>query len=147
LIRVGAYFTEDFDALDINNVEHIGNLEELRPFIAPDHSRTGWHGDKLIAAAGVVPMWPGVGLGWVLVDKSAPHKLALARAMRKGVRDIVAEGPFHRVQADVKKSYVQGQKFLKMLGFAPEGPLWAYTSDGEDFVRYSFVNRDLVVRD
>ena len=145
MIRVGAYFQEDFDMLDIANIEHIGNLDDLRPLISPEHSRTGWLEGRLVAAAGVVPLWQGVGQGWVLVDKTNTEKLALCRAMRRGMRDIVANGPFHRVQADVKTSYKQGQKFLKMLGFVYEGPLWAFTSDGEDYERYSFISRNLVM--
>ena len=64
--------------------------------------------------------------------------------MRRGIRDIAREGPFHRIQADVRKEFDKGQKLMRVLGFIEEGPLNAYSIEGEDFLRFAFVNRDLV---
>ena len=144
MIRVGAYFEEDFDVISIANIEHIGDLTDLRPLIVPEHARTAFYEDKPIAAAGVIPIWGGVGQGWVIVDEHAPEKFSLVRAMRRGMRDIVANAPFHRVQADVRKAFPQGQKFLRMLGFTYEGPLDAYSVDGKDYERFAFVSRELI---
>ena len=130
--------------IDIANVEHIGDLNVLRPAIVPEHSRTGFHEGRPVAAAGVIPMWAGVAMGWVIVDKDLPEPLGVVRAMRRGMRDIALNGPFHRIQADVRKAYPKGQKLLKVLGFTHEGPLAAYTSTGEDYERWTFIDRNLV---
>ena len=130
--------------IDIANVEQVGNLEVLRAMIVPEHSRTAFFGEKIVAAAGVVPLWNGVGQGWAVVDTSVPQKFAVARAMRRGMRDIVRNGPFHRVHADVLADYSKGQKFLKMLGFTHEGPLEAFGPTGADYQRFAFVSRELI---
>ena len=144
MIRVAAYFREDFDEIEASHGEMIGDLTALKDVIMPEHSRTAFHGSRPIAAAGVVPIWPGMGQGWVIVDNGAPEKFSLVRAMRRGMRDIAKNGPFHRIQADVRRDFDKGQKFLRMLGFTYEGPLDAYSEDGKDYERFAFVSRELI---
>ena len=100
--------------------------------------------ERPVAAAGVVPLWSGVGQGWLMVDEVLPDRMGLLLAMRRGLREIVESGPFHRVQADVRKDFLLGQRLLRVLGFTEEGPLWAYSSDGVDHVRFSLVSRELI---
>lgn len=144
MIRVGAFFPEDFDEISPANREQIGDLDALEAVIVPEFSRTAFHVERPIAVAGVVPVLNGVGVGWVLVDESAPRTVSLLRAMRRGLCEVAQQGPFHRIQADVRRSFLQGQKFLRVLGFAHEGPLEAYTSDGTDYERFAFVDRSLI---
>ena len=75
MIRVGAYFQEDFDALEIANAEMIGDLTALKNLILPENARTGFDGSEAVCSAGVVQLWPGVGQGWVIVDKDIKDKL------------------------------------------------------------------------
>ena len=145
MIRIGAYFDEDFDAIDIANAEMIGDMSRLREMIVPEHSRTGFHGDRPVIIAGVVPIWDGVGQGWMAIDKDLPSAIGTIKAMRKGMRDIARMGPFHRIQADVRASFAKGQRFLAMLEFSNEGPLDAYSAEGEDYERFALVNRQLIV--
>ena len=144
MIRIGAYFDEDFDAIDVANADKIGDMIGLRRLIEPEHSRTGFHGDRPVIIAGVVPIWDGVGQGWMAIDKDMPSAIGAIRAMRKGMRDIAQNGPFHRIQADVMASFVKGRRFLRMLEFADEGPLSAYSAEGEDYERFALVSRGLV---
>jgi len=144
-VRVAAFWPEDLDRFTPAYVAAVGSLRDLRSVIVPEHARTGFVGEQPVAAAGVVPMWAGVGQGWLLVaaDASVPA-VGLVRAFRYGLADIVAQGGFWRVQADVRTDFPLGQRLLRMLGFAHEGPLRAYGPDGADFVRLAYVDRSAV---
>lgn len=144
LIRVAAYFPEDFDAIRPINRPALGDLEALKHLIIPEYSRTGFHVDRPVIAAGAVPMWEGVGHGWVLIDEDVPPLPALMQAMREGLQDVMRNTPFHRVQAEVQREFQKGRTFLTLLGFQYEGPLEAYGRDGSDYDRFAFIDRSLV---
>lgn len=74
----------------------------------------------VIAIAGILPRWEGVGLAWAW----------LTRGWRKHARRITEEitaeldkGQYHRVELGVKHGFVRGEKWAKRLGFELETPL------------------------
>lgn len=140
-VRVASFWPEDLDSFTPANVAAVGSVQDLRDAIVPEHARSGFLDGRVVAAAGVVPMWQGVGLGWLLVaSDAAVPAVPLVRALRYGLQDIVAQSGFWRVQADVRADFPLGQRLLHMLGFVPEGALRAYGPDGADFVRLAYVD-------
>jgi len=142
-MRIGAYFPEDIDALNPINIEFLGNMGILRDNLVPEYSRTIFL-DGPVAATGVIPLWAGVGQGWLLIDEAAPHTVTLVRSLRRALREIARQGPFHRIQADVKRDFQMGIRALLLGGFVDEGPMYAYTSEGVDYERLAYVDRDLL---
>src|SRR3990167_4557165 len=94
--------------------------------------------DKVIGCGGVVVMWHGVGMAWVVVSKDIePYKVWLTRTVRRALRDIVRALKLHRVEAVV---LVDGDtKWVQVVGFHPENNVAKrYTQDKRDVVRFEF---------
>lgn len=144
MIRIAAFYPEDFDTIRPINAGMLGDMKELKGLIVPEHTRTGFHNDQPVIVAGAVPLWPGVGQGFVLIDEQMPPSREIMEAMQSGLHEVAKNGPFHRIQADVRSEFEKGKKFLRMLGFIYEGPLAAYGSDGSDHERFAFVDRGLI---
>ena len=94
---------------------------------------------SVLGAGGIMPLWKGVGEGWVLVPPSTNefyglglHKNTLAVLAR-----IVEEYKFHRVQTAVKYDFITGHRWAKRLGFINEGPLYRYGPDQHTYYRYA----------
>lgn len=144
-VRVAEFWMEDLDSFAPAYVAAVGSLVDLRAAVVPEHARTGFVGERPVAAAGVVPLWEGVAQGWLLVAGGGlVSAIGLVRALRVGLADIVAQGGFWRVQADVRIDFPLGQRLLRVLGFAYEGLQRAYGPDGADFVRLAYVDRAAV---
>ncbi len=145
-VRLGAFYLEDLDAIDTVAGGALGNIDVLREMIMPVFARTAFHGDTLLGAAGVVPVFMGSGVAWAAVDKGIDRRLirAVIETAREGLRKIAEVGPFHRIQADIRHDFGAGRKFAKALGFVHEGLMAAYTPEGVDYDRYALVDRTLV---
>ena len=89
---------------------------------------------NVLAIAGVLPIRPGVGMGWAW----------LSRGWRKHARRITAEvvtvleqSDCHRLEAAVQCDYTNGHNWVKRLGFEVETPCakrWG--PDGKDYTLY-----------
>ena len=76
-----------------------------------------------IAAAGILPAWPGVGDAWALfTDKAMPrYRLTITR-FAKGILDQhLADGTFQRLNAFVMTEAQTNIDWLEVLGFVKEG--------------------------
>ena len=91
---------------------------------------------KIIACCGVVRPWTGRACAWALLAKDAgAHFVALHRAA-KGYFDLCAD---RRIEALTDSDFLQGHRWLKMLGFRREGQMQYYTPDGRHVDLYARV--------
>jgi len=94
-------------------------------------------GDTVIACAGVMVVWPGVGMAWVvLTDEAVPFRVWVTRTIRAVLRDVVRALALHRVEAVVLADSPRNLRWIRALGFRPENDIaQAYTQDRRDVVR------------
>lgn len=90
----------------------------------------------IMAIAGFVPIWEGRALVWAMLSQDAgKHFIKIHKAVKKAL----VECPFRRVEATVDIGFKAGHRWMKMLGFKPEGYMRAYTPDGKDQMLYARV--------
>lgn len=132
--------------------EHLMRLDEqemtawLKTYVRPEHaeilaaspSYTGRVGDQIIACAGVLQYWPGRGEAWAFLAKdSGKHFVAIHRA----VRSFFSSFDMARIEAAVDKQFIQGQRWVELLGFDMEvACARKYFPNGRDAVLYAKVN-------
>lgn len=94
----------------------------------------GEEGDIILVIAGLAPQWTGRALAWALVSQEAgTHFCKIHRA----VKDFLDNTSYKRVEANVDVGFSAGHKWIKMLGFEPEGYMRCYRPDGADMVLYA----------
>lgn len=105
------------------------------------YCRTVWLHGKMIAIAGVTPLWDHVGEIWLCPSEHAKdHRLYLARTLFK-LLDIAQDVlKAHRIQLtvgpnDMKKP--DWRELVARLGFRSEGTLRSYIHAGEDYELFS----------
>ena len=145
-VRLGRFYLEDMDAINAVAGRVMGDVDVLRDKIVPMFALTAFHGDTVLGAGGVIPVFAGSGVAWAAVDRGVNRRLmrAVIEAAREGLRRIAEAGPFHRIQADIHHDFQAGRKFAEALGFIHEGLMVAYTNKGVDYDRYALVDRALV---
>lgn len=93
-----------------------------------------------IGAAGVMPMWRGVGHIWTLITPALrEHRFFFHKESKKLLKAVEASGFFHRLQAVVMGNHETGHAWALRLGFKFEGIMQAYGANKEDFTLYSKV--------
>lgn len=100
---------------------------------------TGLYRDQVIAIAGVIPFWEGVGEAWAMFSPEAyKHAFFIHRGVIKVLGQIVAKSGLRRVQAMVQKDFAVGNRWIKALGFQFEGEMPEYFNR-KTFNRYAIV--------
>ena len=85
-----------------------------------------------ICCGGTIEQWKGRHQAWMCMTKlTAPHMLAITRAVRKNLRGIKG-----RVEMTVREDFEQGHRWAHMLGFEREALFRQYGPEGEDHVGY-----------
>lgn len=102
-------------------------------FLAPDGT--------VLGCMGILPLQPGVGEAWLVLSTAlpagAPSRLwALAARLIEQELSRAMPDSFHRVQTAIPLDFPAGQRFVRRLGFRPEGVMRKYGADGSDFLRY-----------
>ena len=88
-----------------------------------------------MAAAGFVPLWPGVYEGWLLRDdRASPHWIPVARISRHIFSGLSSVMELHRVQFHVHSLDTRAIKYAKFLMFQEEGTLTNYGPNKADFL-------------
>lgn len=92
---------------------------------------------RVVACAGVVPMWEGRGDAWALIAADiGPKGMHEAHYV---VRKYLEKSALRRIEAACDAAFLQAHRWLYLLGFAYEGPLAKYTPDGRDCLRFARV--------
>ena len=103
-------------------------------------SFTGIQDGVVIACGGVLPMWPGVGEGWVLASGEIHNnKFATVRICRSILQKIMDDYGYWRIQGATLANWESGVKFARMLGFVNEGLMKRFGPGGEDYLRHARV--------
>ena len=91
-------------------------------------------GDDVLAIAGVLPRWQGVGMAWAWLGLGWRRH---ARVITDAVRASLDVSPYDRIEAGVRCDYARGHAWMQRLGFELETPLarrWG--PDGADYSIY-----------
>ncbi len=97
---------------------------------------TGESDEGIIAVGGLAPQWKGRAVAWTVISEiSGKYFMQIHRA----VRDVLIHSGFRRIEATVDVNFKQGHRWMKMLGFEPEGYMKAYTPSGDDQILYARV--------
>ncbi len=132
---------EHLDHLDIRSFEakELEFAEDIRRSIVvlPD-CFTGIEAGQVVAIAGIYVIWPGVADAFVistpLVEK---YPKAFHRAILRGLLHLCQKRHIRRLQTAVHVDHKVSRKWIKRLGFRPEGLMRAYGPDGSDYIRYA----------
>lgn len=136
--------------------EHLGALQlqaaqaYLQPLLAkPEYGAAlvgpdTWSGildRRIVGCAGILPQWPGRAIAWALLtrDLSARHFLqahhkvlrVLHAAQRNGMR---------RIETTVDAGFDAGHRWVRALGFLPEGLMRGYSPEGRDHALYARIH-------
>lgn len=95
----------------------------------------------VIGCAGVIIIWPGVGIAWMNLSKEIEsHGIWMTRTVKHILRDITRSFNLHRIEAVVLADNERNTKWIRLLGFTREnGTARKYTQDKMDSVRYELV--------
>lgn len=111
--------------------------ELARAYQAAGPAWTLMAGDWPLVCGGVVRFWPGVGELWCWTGEGAGRwSVAFARQAKKCVEQLHARHGFHRLQAHVRESDVQGRGFALFLGLDCEGRVPGYGPDQSPHLLY-----------
>ena len=106
--------------------------------VRPDLSFVGILNGHLIGAAGIYPIWEGVGEAWFLgTDRVDKNRMAVARTVRDGFETIARDHGFTRVQAAMRSDWPHLARWAKYLGMTHEGSMPRYGADGSDYERWA----------
>ena len=95
--------------------------------------------DRPIAAAGIIVLWPGVGVVWMtLTDDMAHYGIWLTRTTKAFLDEITIRHRLHRIEAVALEASPRNQRWLDALGFTSErdGVARQYLHDQRSVIRY-----------
>ncbi len=96
---------------------------------------------RVLAMAGVMPLWKGVGEAWSLMTPEAlQHGTALHLKAVKVLKSLFNQG-WWRIQTTVRADFGEGLRWAERLGFKDEGLMEKYGPDSKDYIRYARVRR------
>ncbi len=94
----------------------------------------------ILGAAGIVPLWNGVGNAWVYAsDALRARPFGLHRCIARGLALAIEHFGFHRVQLSVHREFARSQRWVERLGFRFEGEMRGYGPNGDTYWRYAKV--------
>lgn len=95
---------------------------------------------EAVACGGILPMWHGVGEGWVLAShKIHGHTISIPRIIYDILDELMDKHGYWRIQGATLANWKQGLRFARFLGFEKEGLMKRYGPGGEDYVRHARV--------
>jgi len=94
--------------------------------------------EEFAAAGGVIPILPGVGEVWSILDDLARrYPLSLHRHAKRFIQSCIASNIWHRLQAHVREDNLIARKWIQYLGFHKEATLPLMGPLGETYILYS----------
>lgn len=92
-----------------------------------------------VAAAGIVILWPGLGLAWMVINETALlPPVWLTRTVKRFLADLVQRHKLHRLEAVAVQDSLRNQRWLEAMGFTREqhGVARRYLADARAVIRY-----------
>ena len=141
-MQIVQYQAEHLFRIDLQQSQkHLENhiSKELAKGLEREYaSFTGLDGDKVIACAGIIKLWEGRCMVWsYLADDAGKYMPAIHKATKR-MLDVVE---FSRIEAVVDEGFVEGHRWIKMLGFELETqePMRKYMPNGNGAYLYARV--------
>jgi hypothetical protein len=104
------------------------------------NARSMVEGDRILAIAGVAPIWKGVGTVWTLITQEArDHGVVLSIGVRRLVKMLHVERGYWRLQATTERGDEPARLWIVGLGFSYEGTMIAYGPDMKTHDMYARV--------
>lgn len=112
------------------------SYEDKIDFTQPAMAFTLLVNDYPVVSGGVMPLWRGVGEGWVIASRRIFNfSLSAAKAIKKRADYICINNGIWRLQTAVRADYDVGLRFAKWLGLEKEGLMKKYGPDGSNYYR------------
>lgn len=120
--------------LCLSTLVHTGGVnlrnEETRAQLLKGDCFAALDQGAVFGAAGVMPLWKGVGHGWAVLAVPTGRRRLLFFT-REARRYLEVASKWHRIQTTVCEDFGQGLCWAAhLLGFAPEGTLAKYDEHG-----------------
>jgi hypothetical protein len=117
----------------------LSDSDESRVALRYD-AKTMCEGEKILAIAGVAPLWKGVGTVWTLIsDEAREHGMRLSMGVYRLVNMLHVERGYWRLQATTVRGDEPARLWIVGLGFSYEGTMVAYGPDGMTHDMYARV--------
>lgn len=141
---VDIYRPEDFfkivrRAYEIQTLAELPDPQKVANAFLTGPAYTVYVHKDILLCAGVMILWKGLGEAWV-VGSPLMHKYPIfsTKVVAYYLNDIIVKNDLKRVQAVVQKDNDMAHRWIKVLGFNPEGDMPNYRA-GKTFVRYGKV--------
>ena len=119
--------------LDI--LSHMDDLD-IEPLAKMGVVWTIEHNNDVLCVCGLSPQWTNRAVAWAVLSETAgKYFIKLHRIIRKLFNSV----DYRRIEATVDIDFKQGHRWMRMLGFEPEGYMKAYTPTGGDQILYARV--------
>ena len=117
-------------------LEAYKQAESFDKFVIPQTIR---HNQKIIACGGLLNLSPWRGEFWSVMGKySGDHMVCIARKAKNMIEEAQEIG-VHRLESIIDIDFKEGHKWMKLLGFTPDGILRCYNQNKSDVLMYSKV--------
>lgn len=101
-----------------------------------DNTITAIFQGKIAAVAGVIILWEGVGLFWIILTENCKKEgcfgILAVSAIRDKFNELIEKNNLWRAQATVRTDFAVAVKMIKFLGFECEGIMKKYLPDKSD---------------
>jgi len=133
---------EDFYRINVQaaQVELMDYLHaiDIRPLVKINHAWSIEHDGEILAITGLIPKWENRAEAWTVLSKdSGKHFVKIVRI----IKELLNVHDYRRIQATTEVDFKQAHRWLKLLGFVPEGYMKAYSVKGEDHILYARVKQ------
>jgi hypothetical protein len=97
---------------------------------------TAVQGSRIVACAGVMIPWSGLGFAWAVVtDEARQWPCAVHRATRRALEQITRDYTLRRVEASVQADQARNIRWARALGFGIESEMKGWGPRGETFLK------------
>ena len=127
----------DADEAELRATIGRGSAEATAKLIAsiPGPKWEARAGDEPAAIGGFVPVWPGMGSGWMWgTDRWGDVIIEVTRAMKQHILPTLDARGVHRIECRAMASNTASIRWLEMLGFKREAVTAQFGQGREDFI-------------
>lgn len=145
-IDVLPFHPKHLEVMDLRYLEKdtIFKLDNIYELIEQAHqvsveSGTFMYDGRILFCAGFSRLWPGVAEGWIIPSRHIPTVAPVfSRYMRRYLESLMASFNLHRFQT-VAVDDRPHRRWMRFLGFKPEGVLEKYSVDKQNYQMYARV--------
>jgi len=128
----------DFNSVALASISHSKYTIEEQALALECHSDafTALRDGKVVACAGITPLWTGVYELWMYLGKETfTERRKALRIMREFLDKLAAKHKIHRLQSVVLADFKEGRRFAKFFRFKEEGTMKNFGPEKETYIR------------